>query len=204
MQIVSYIVDSFQEYEGEHSLVLFSKGCNIDCYFCYNKDKMNGASIGDAIELIDKLITPLHTAVVLCGGEPTIWHDLPEVCKHIKEKGLKCKVFTNGLRFTILEESIRFIDFISIDFKCINRVGNVLNTRMSDNCYIEVIFQLINDVLLPFEIRTTFFNGMSIEELEEIKSLVKEWTKDNPFFTKHIIQDDFRDNLKIKMEKLGE
>jgi len=217
MQIISVIKDSFQEYEGEHSLVLFSKGCNINCSFCYNKEAMNNPPIGDAIDIINKELTPLHTAVVLCGGEPTIWKDIADVCQAVKLKKLKVKLFTNAMNMKNLKvlTDCELVDFVSIDFKCSRNVYQVLfdeaikgvDEVSSKLSYFEHIMQAItncSNMCIPYEIRTTYFDGMSVEELNEIKKIVKEWTAKDRFFKGHIIQDDFRENIKLKIAKLGE
>lgn len=207
MQIASIVKDSFQEFDGEHSLVLFTKGCNLDCSFCYNKDSEDIIN-KDIKDIIDENITPMHTAVVICGGEPTLWAELPFVCKYIKEVlKLKVKLFTNGI-YTEFEmyrnfmDSLFYLDFISLDFKCTKNVSEVLGCELNYDDYISEIecrLSEINDMDVYYEIRTTVFDGMSKEELEEIKNIVSKITKnhnDGIYFMGHILQDDFRKFLK--------
>ena len=122
MKITNMILDGFQEFDSEHSLVLFCHGCNFKCDYCYNYDTVTDKNniIGEAKTLIDGNINPMHTAVVLLGGEPTIYGDeLIDIAKHIKSKGLKVKLFTNlsnpGLVIDLIERGL--LDSISMDVK---------------------------------------------------------------------------------------
>lgn len=117
MLVTNVIKDSFIDYMGEQSLVVFSKGCNLDCDVCYNK-KVEPQFNREILSVIEEYITPLHTAIVISGGEPTI-QDLPETARLIKERyhDLKLKVFTNGQNPDAVLNSLGFVDFWNVDYK---------------------------------------------------------------------------------------
>lgn len=203
--IGSYIIDSFQEYEGEHSLVLFYVGCNMRCKGCYNYNLLsNTERLYDAKELIDKYITPLHTAVVFLGGEPTIHNIVPDL-EYAKSKGLKTKLYTNGLEpyMTYELRGLELLDAISIDFKCIHNCEE--NIGISDISYrINVGTSIVESVKkidgvkdIDVEIRTTRFPFLSNSEILEIEKEVDDIIH---FYgnIRHIIQDyvETENNLK--------
>lgn len=189
MLITSIIPDSFQEYEGEHSLVLFSQGCNLLCKECYNLSAItSGENIGDAHTILKEKLTPLHTAVVFLGGEPTIHYDLPQMARLVKSLGLKVKVYTNGLNPDVVkrlnEESL--VDEYSVDFKTIDNT-ELLGVNIDIATYIKNVtktLDLIIDKNIPLEIRTTLWTNVNIDE-------IKIYLKNKYPNVKHIIQKKF-------------
>jgi pyruvate formate lyase activating enzyme len=122
MLVTNIIKDSFTDYKGEHALVVFTHGCNLDCDVCYNKKiKADFEDLGIYSALVQYL-TPLHTALVVSGGEPTIHSDLPTFCKTFKEvhPKLKLKIFTNGTNPDIVETCIPYVNSWSIDYKVLS------------------------------------------------------------------------------------
>lgn len=196
MKLVSYIQDSFQEYENEHSLVLFSYGCSLNCIGCYNKTQVLDPSqiIGDAISVIDSKVTPMHTAVVLLGGEPCIHPDILNVVKHIHSKGLNIKVFTNGMHPNILKTITPYVHAVSIDFKCLNNCSDILGVEYKDTNYLTNIKSSYNTCIhyaVDVEFRTTKWSTLTKQHIEEIKQYIQTNYPD----VRHIIQDDFTDQI---------
>jgi pyruvate formate lyase activating enzyme len=60
--------------------------------------------------------------LVISGGEPTIYPDLPKVLRIIKEAfpNLKLKLFTNGLNPDIVYQCLNYLDSVSVDVKGAN------------------------------------------------------------------------------------
>lgn len=199
MIISNVISDSFQEYEGEHSLVLFSKGCNLNCYHCYNRKSVLSNEIGLAKDVINKYITPMHTAVVLLGGEPLINDDIIDICRYIKdirvENKLKIKIFTNGIldsKVKLITET-NLVDAWSIDIKEIQGVNDIIGSNMSDSEYLSSINASINDISLTnatIELRTTIF------DITKSKENIKSYIQDNFKDIKHTFQKDFLETNK--------
>ena len=196
MLITNVIQDSFQEYQDQISLVLFSFGCNLNCKGCYNYEQVTNFDnvIGEANKIIDKHITPLHDAVVYLGGEPTIWKDdLISSAMYVKDKkGLKVKIFTNGFLPEIIKSLNKFklVDAYSVDLKTIHNVSEFVNVRMNDEEYlykVNLSIQNIIDSKIPLEIRTTRLGNVNIEE-------VQEYVHHKYKFIQHIIQEDFIKN----------
>jgi len=201
MLIVDIIQDSFQEFKDHISLVLFSFGCNFDCRDCYNHhfvtDEKNIKN--EAKVLVDKLITPIHDAVVFLGGEPTVWkEDLIECADYVKSKGLKVKIFTNGFLHDIISglNKLKLVDAYSVDFKTVRNVNEIVNVKMNDEEYLYKVNSSLQNIIehkIPLEIRTTKLRNVDVIE-------VQEYVKEKYPFVEHIIQDDFTRNLKLNVE----
>jgi pyruvate-formate lyase-activating enzyme len=202
MKIVGYIQEGFQEYEDHISVILFSLGCNLKCVGCYNYGHIINPDnvLGSAIEMIDRLATPLHDAIVFLGGEPTIWEEgLPEACRHARSKGLLTKVYTNGYNAHVvkaLNES-ELVDAYSVDMKAVMNVGPILGKAISVDEYLTAVNETIDDILahkIPMEIRTTAWI-----EYPDV-SAVKAYVRDKYPGVTHILQKDFRTNLPSETE----
>ena len=182
MKIVSIIKDSFQEFEGYLSLVLFCYNCNLACERCYNLDNVIDSDniIGDSIELLEKNISPIHDAVVFLGGEPTLWgNDLAENLKFVKNKGLKTKVYTNGMLPKLIENinNKNLVNAYSVDLKCIKNCKEIIGVTITDEKYLKNVDKTIKNIIshnIPIEIRTTKWKN-----IENIKAAIVEITTIN-------------------------
>lgn len=197
MKITAVIKDSFQEYRGQHSLVLFSHGCNMRCSYCYNLDKIMDSKniIGDAQKIVDEYITPIHDAVVFLGGEPTIWEDdLIDAASNVKKRGLKVKIYTNALRPDVIKRLnyLNLVDAYSVDLKTVNNdFSKVIGIDMKLETYLKLFEETIQDIInykKEVEVRTTVYSNLYIFDVE------KYMINNHPTIN-HIITQDFRKNL---------
>lgn len=188
MKVFNIIKDSFQEYEGEQSLVVFTQGCNLNCERCHNRPEMYKYLFGEACSVIKEHLTPMHTAVVFLGGEPTIYAwDLYRCCVEVKKMHKKIKLFTNGQSPEVIRKLLeaKLLNSISIDFKCLRDFKEVLGVNKLD--YVERTIESINFARyykVDIELRTTKWKN--VDHLNEVIMFV------NKIFPgiRHIIQDD--------------
>jgi pyruvate formate lyase activating enzyme len=114
---------SLIDYPGRVSCVLFLRGCNLHCPYCHNPDlvRRQGCRQPDMATLeafLDRRQGFLD-AVVISGGEPTLWPGLESLCRRIKAKGLAVKLDTNGSRPRVLRQllSAGLLDYVAMDVK---------------------------------------------------------------------------------------
>ena len=200
MQIVSFIKDSTVECSPfKWGLTLFSAGCNLHCKMCegYNYEKITNPDniIGDAIKIINNNITPLHDCVVFIGGEPTIWGEkLENALRFCHEKGLKTKIFSNGVKSEVIEiiNNQNLCDAWSIDFKGLHNIQQEFGINAQE--YLPKVEYSILDIAsrdLPLEIRTTFYPGNE-QWREDIKKYVELNFLRKYSHIKYIEQEDVR------------
>lgn len=153
MKIV-YFNESTQEFKPYFSLVLFSKGCNLNCYHCFNYDSINTLPVKNlsAIEIISKnaIPNPLIKAITFLGGEPTIWgDDLIQSLSFCKQNNLFTKLFTNGTNPDLLNKilSNQLLDSISLDLKTINNPFIINQNDSFNSISSDEYFKLINSSL---------------------------------------------------------
>ncbi len=117
---------SLIDFPGIVSAVVFTRGCNFHCPYCHNPSLVRGEDGDQTPELDEASILAFLAAragfldgVVVTGGEPLLWPDLPEFLARIKAMGLAVKLDTNGSRPVPLESVIAdgLVDGVAMDIK---------------------------------------------------------------------------------------
>jgi pyruvate formate lyase activating enzyme len=116
--------NSFIDFPGTVSTVLFFSGCSLRCPYCHNPDIVNagpegGVSSDDIWDFLEKR-KGLIEGVVLSGGEPTLHACLVSIVPEVKNLGYRVKLDTNGL----LPEIITSLspDYVALDVKTAPRL----------------------------------------------------------------------------------
>jgi pyruvate formate lyase activating enzyme len=180
---LSFRKTSLVDYPGKVASVLFFPGCNLRCPWCHNRDLVIPAPIspgkGDLVSLEAALAhiekrRSLLGAVVLSGGEPTLYRELPALIRRIKELSLAVKLDTNGTTPPVLEALFRQEetrpDYIALDLKLApSRYPSLLpdNRAVADPG--EALKQsaaLLRASGIPHEFRTLVFPGRHIGEAD--------------------------------------
>lgn len=117
---------SFVDYPGLISAVLYTKGCNMRCWYCHNPELVLPELIRvqprvDASDAARWIVRnrQLLDAVVITGGEPTLHFVLPELCAWLHGLGVKVKLDTNGTSPGMLGQLLESgtIDAVAMDLK---------------------------------------------------------------------------------------
>ena len=124
MIIGGFLKFSLIDYPGKTSAVIFTRGCNFRCPYCYNAELVLPEAYGREIDL-SSVFTHLNKrrgkldAVTITGGEPTLHDDLIVFIKQIKTLGYLVKVDTNGSRPEIIRAMLHenIVDYIAMDIK---------------------------------------------------------------------------------------
>jgi len=124
LELKGFIDLSLTDWDGKATCVVFTPGCPFRCPYCYNRDLVLEPDKLASLPL-EKVLSFLREngwgldGVVITGGEPTIWPDLPELCSAFKEEGLLVKLDTNGTNPGMLEELVSsgLVDYVAMDVK---------------------------------------------------------------------------------------
>ena len=86
--------------------MLFTRGCDLDCFYCHNRELI----AGDGDQLAEAAVFSflekrrgLLDGVVVSGGEPTLQPDLEEFLRRVRPLGYRVKLDTNGRRPALVE-----------------------------------------------------------------------------------------------------
>ena len=171
--------NSFIDYPGKISCVLFVSGCNFDCPYCHNPSlvkngpgrsaTLNGNEFFGFLERRKGFLD----GVVISGGEPTLQKDLIHICEKIKRLGYPVKLDTNGSRPQALKKLINegLVDYIAMDIKTDPyHYPPYIKKDCNPNSILSSIQGIMNSSL-PYEFRTTCVK--SIVNADTIKNIAK-------------------------------
>jgi len=173
MKIGGFQKTTLVDYPGKVASIVFAASCNMRCGYCYNADLACGKVTGANPDVV---LAQLETrkkyvdAVVITGGEPTIWPDLPAFMEKLKAKGFSVKLDTNGLMPERLEYVFqnRLADYVAMDVKAPYRKYAEIAGVLLDPDKIRESIELIKFSGIDYEFRTTVAPGLTEEDLGEI------------------------------------
>lgn len=172
--------NSFIDYPGKISCVLFLSGCNFDCPYCQNPDLVRGSGLppinpNDVYEFLESHKGFLD-GVVISGGEPTFQDGLISLCRKIGEVGYPVKLDTNGSRPKVIRELIErgLIDYIAMDIKTDPFQYDPLIQKNCDSENIVESIRVIRESSITHEFRTTCVKPFVDRQIVEcISKLIK-------------------------------
>lgn len=172
---------SLIDYPGEICAVIFTRGCDFRCGYCYNAELVLPERYAELIseqEVFD-FLRARHgklDAVTITGGEPTWQPDLPEFIHKVKNLGFMVKLDTNGVNPEMLKKIIeqKAVDYIAMDIKApLEKYKNVINIELDVN-RIAASIALIMACGIPYEFRTTIVKSQLAEsDILAIGKLIK-------------------------------
>ena len=177
MEIGGIVRNSFVDYPGVLCAVVFTTGCNYNCWYCHNSHilhKKGEIREEDVLSFLKERKKFLD-GVVVSGGEPTLQKDLEDFIRKVKELGYKVKLDTNGSNFEVLKGLVskKLVDYVAMDIKApLNKyemVTGVTRTLKDEQKSIE--FLLTSKV--DYEFRTTYSPDLNLQDIEEICKMIK-------------------------------
>lgn len=154
------------DYPGKVACIAFTPGCDLRCGFCHNAEfvlpERLKAIAGSFIEEANFFAflerrRGLLEGVVVSGGEPTLWPDLPEFLARIRSMGFAVKLDSNGNNPKMLRKLLSrgLVDFIAMDVKTsLEEYPGLVGRGVKPEHIVESI-QLIRESGIEHEFRTT-------------------------------------------------
>ncbi|MDE4542193.1 anaerobic ribonucleoside-triphosphate reductase activating protein [Thermoanaerobacterium sp. R66] len=173
-----YLPVSMVDYPGKIATTVFVSGCNFVCPYCHNsqliKRKKPVKSEADFMEYLNKRKN-LIDGVCITGGEPTLWKDLKNFIKTIRDLGFSVKLDTNGSRPDVIERLLRddLVDYIAMDVKAPKNKYGLFVKNNEDIERIVKSIDLIKNSGIDYEFRTTVNDKIfSLEDFSSIGDLI--------------------------------
>lgn len=113
---------SVVDFDKHIACTLFTSGCNFACPFCHNSglvsDKENEITENVIFDYLYKRRNIIDS-IVISGGEPTLYPDLPDFIAKLKKLNLLIKLDTNGTNPEMVKYLYEnhLIDYIAMDIK---------------------------------------------------------------------------------------
>lgn len=203
MEIAGFQKESFIDYPGKISSVIFTPRCNYRCPGCHAKELLTTNNRIPGKGVLNYLDSKRDwiDGVVFCGGEPTMEKGLEDFLYKVKEMGFKTKLDTNGSMPLILEnlEHNGFLDYVAMDVKAPKYLyGDVIGDSRNIVGKIKKIEEsmkiLSNSQNLNYEFRTTI---VPVEKNGKIDYLSKKEVIDT---AKWIVQTTKKNNHKYFLQ----
>ena len=174
--------NSFIDYPGKISCVLFVSGCNFDCPYCHNPSLVKNdpkrsvpLNTNEFFDFLERRKGFLD-GVVISGGEPTLQRGLVHICEKIKKLGYPVKLDTNGSRPQAVNKLINegLVDYIAMDIKTDPFQYSPSIKKDCNAHYILSSIQIIMNSALPYEFRTTCVKQIvNADIIENIAKMIK-------------------------------
>ncbi len=212
MQIIGMQKNSFVDYPSKISCVVFTPGCNMNCWYCHNREIINeseGAYDEEQVLEFLKKRAGFLDAVVVSGGEATLQPDLVEFIKKVKAMGYLVKLDTNGTNPEVLTNLIneKLVDYVAMDIKAPFEKYNLvtpIKPEMLENVKRSV--EILKSANIAHEFRTTFAPNLTKEDiinlLREI-SPVKNYSL-QMYVRPKFIEDKLENHKKETFEEIKE
>ena len=181
MILGGFIKNSFVDYPSNIAAVIFTAGCNMNCWYCHNQNLITTPKkLNNQKKLYNEIFDFLKfrqgqiDGVVITGGEPTLHSDLYEFISEIKKLNFNVKLDTNGTNPDVLARLLdaKLIDYIAMDIKApLSEYKSITQT----NNDIEKIKQSISLIIssdIDYEFRTTFAPPLTTTSLVEIAKYI--------------------------------
>lgn len=178
MEIAGKNTNSFVDMKGMIAYIVFTPGCNFNCWYCHNRH-----ILGNDTELLntEEVIADIKSrkgfvdAVVISGGEPTLQSDLKEFIIGIKAMGFKIKLDTNGTRPEVIRDllSEKLLDYVAMDIKAPFYKYEKIACSEVDKEKIEESINLLLNSEIDYEFRTTFSPDLDEADILQIAERIR-------------------------------
>ena len=184
---------SLVDLDGMLVCTLFTNGCNFRCPFCQNSNLVFNQDITylswEEVKSFLKLRRKMLDAVCVTGGEPTLYPDLANKLKEIKDLGYFIKLDTNGTNPEMIKALHQkgLIDYVAMDIKnSLAKYQETIGTELVNLLKIQESIDYLKNSGIDYEFRTTLVAEFHTED--DIKQ-IGEWLKGSKRYFLQIFKD---------------
>ncbi|MBI2259219.1 MAG: anaerobic ribonucleoside-triphosphate reductase activating protein [Flavobacteriia bacterium] len=184
---------SLLDYPDLTSCIVWFKGCNMRCSYCYNPEIIFGEgkyTFDDVYRFLKTRINLLD-GVVLSGGECTMNKNIVDFTRHIKEMGFKVKLDTNGTYPDRIKQMLdeNLLDFVALDFKALDYNFQFITKTKTFDLFKKSL-DYLSESNIPYEIRTTYHEDLlSFHDLYNMIDFLKENQYKGNYFIQNFRND---------------
>jgi pyruvate formate lyase activating enzyme len=184
--IKGWVKNSFCDWDGKISSVIFLPQCNMRCPFCQNWNLVENYHDFEDIEwqiIKDYLVEnkDFVDGFVITGGEPFLSDFLFDIVREVKNIPISVKIDTNGtfpekLKY-LIENSL--IDFVAMDVKSsfdTDAYSKATGIKITEDMLGRIIksVETLMKSNIDYEFRTTIVPAIhSIEQIKNIANFLK-------------------------------
>lgn len=170
MNIAGLTKCSFTDYPGNLSAVVYTPGCNMNCFYCHNQQLLGRPleryDTDDVLDLLARRKGMLD-AVVVSGGEATLQAGLADFLAACRQMGYATKLDTNGTHPEVIDHLLArdLLDYVAMDIKApLHRYEEIVRTPIDRNA-VQASIDLLLAGRVDCEFRTTFAPPLTSEDV---------------------------------------
>lgn len=172
MKIAGLAKTSTIDFPGHLAAVIFTSGCNLDCFYCHNRHLIQADNSPQLdLEEVYQFLTKrqgLLDGIVLSGGEPLLQEDLPDFISAVRRLGYAIKLDTNGTLPDVLRSMLKkeLLDYVAVDYKApFSMYADICGCSPLLAFQVRTTLKIMLDSDISWEARTTVIPQLSQEEL---------------------------------------
>ncbi|MCM1404106.1 MAG: anaerobic ribonucleoside-triphosphate reductase activating protein [Prevotella sp.] len=172
LKIAGWQKQSLIDYPGKIAAVIFLAGCNLRCHYCHNHQildaKQNRLPFATVFQTLRQRRDWLD-AVVVSGGEPTVYPMLIPLLQVLRGLGLLIKLDTNGTRPAVVRQIVAegLVDYVALDIKAPASKHKEI-TGMPIDSVLKTAKFLQHQKRVPYMFRTTLSPRLNGNDLLEM------------------------------------
>ena len=180
MNIIGFQKCSLVDYPGRMAAVIFTPGCNMNCFFCHNR-RIVSMPVPGALYDNSAVLRSLRErvgfldSVVITGGEPTLQEGLESFIRGVRVLGYAVKLDTNGSNPEVLSRLIRdgLLNYVAMDVKAPRaRYAEICGSGFDLND-VDASIQILMQDFVEYEFRTTVVPQLAGEDLLSIARWIR-------------------------------
>lgn len=173
MEFCGLVKTSTLDFPGKIAAVLFSPGCNWDCFYCHNRSILKGGGTRldpDEVTGFLKKRRGLLEGVVLSGGEATMQNGIEKFACFLKEMGYRVKLDTNGSRPDVVRALLKkgLLSYVALDYKAPWERYPEICGEAADPETVRKTLSILLEAGVRFETRTPAIPQLDGEEIIEM------------------------------------
>src|SRR5690554_3654839 len=183
MIVSGMVKSSLIDFPERIACVLFTQGCNWDCYYCHNRELIPRVpGIGGPAQIPTEQVLAflrsrvgLLDSVVISGGEPTLHASLADFIRAIRALGFAVKLDTNGSHPEVVQQLLRaeLLDYVALDIKGPwEKYGQICGPA-ADYRAVQRTLRLLQQSSIGWEARTTMCPSLSEDDLDRCTTYVR-------------------------------
>jgi pyruvate formate lyase activating enzyme len=172
------------DYPGKLAAIVFTYGCDMRCPYCHNPELVTEDLNSDLVFSEEDIFAFLERrkgqldALVITGGEPTMYKDLEDFIRKVREIGFMIKLDSNGGSPGRVESIIddEIVDYWAMDVKYDADLyaQGIHGGRKIPTEDVQRSINLIKDRAPDYEFRTTIMRDLHDDDaMHRIGSMIK-------------------------------